>query len=99
MARLGPGCRAIDPTLGLIAASFVAVCGWLCAGFAPLAASRVDRVAGTWRNPVVQGVGFLIAVLATVAAGVVSAWWWSLVVLIVAPNVAAILVMMATPRR
>ncbi len=76
----------------------VAVIGWMMTGFASIASRRVDYINPVLLRPDVRAFGFLVALGGIISAFVFSHWWWGLVVLLATPNLAAVLVMMLTPR-
>jgi hypothetical protein len=82
----------------LVAAFIVATLGWILAGFSAVAINRVDYINPLMLRSDVRACGFLLALAGTIYAALVSHWWWGLVAFFVTPNVAAMLIMMLTPR-
>jgi hypothetical protein len=76
----------------------VAVLGWMITGFASIAVNRVDYVNPVLLRADVRAFGLLVALGGIISAFVFSHWWWGLAVLLASPNMAAVLVMMLTPR-
>jgi hypothetical protein len=90
--------QEVTMLLTFLVAMGMAVVGWMATGFALLASQRVDDVNPFWFRSDIRAVGFVMAIFATLGASLIGRWWWALAILVTAPNLAAVAIMVLTPR-